>query len=75
MLEIINYSEKSIAVTGDTKRFKDILKIAGGRFNPRLKSPKNPEERFAGWIFSKVREQQLLDLLSGNGVKCELPTV
>lgn len=44
-MEIINYSEKAIAVVGgDTKQMKDHLKAMGGRFNPRLSCG-------AGWIF------------------------
>lgn len=46
---IIDYSEKAIAVTGDTKSIKDTLKNLGGRFNPRLTCG-------AGWIFSKSKE-------------------
>lgn len=33
-VEIIDYSEKAIAVIGDTKPIKDQLKELGGRFNP-----------------------------------------
>ena len=32
-----DYSEKSFAVYGETKKFKDILKNLGGRFNKNLK--------------------------------------
>lgn len=46
MLQLINYSEKAIAVTGDTRDHKDELKAAGGRFNAKLSCG-------AGWIFSK----------------------
>lgn len=35
-LEIVDYSEKAIAVFGDTKAIKDQLKELGGRFNPSL---------------------------------------
>ena len=35
-VEIIDYSEKAIAVIGDTKPIKDQLKELGGRFNSRL---------------------------------------
>lgn len=50
--QIINYSEKAIAVTGDTKAVKDLLKSMGGRFNARLSCG-------AGWIFSKKKETEL----------------
>ncbi len=35
-VEIIDYSEKAIAVFGDTKPLKEILRSLGGRFSPRL---------------------------------------
>lgn len=34
--EIVDYSEKVIAIFGDTKEIKDLLKAMGGKFNPRL---------------------------------------
>lgn len=46
--EIIDYTEKSIAVFGDTKSIKDDLKALGGRFNSRLNYN---GEKVAGWIF------------------------
>lgn len=56
--EIIDYSEKALAVTGETKPIADKLKALGGRFNPRLSCG-------AGWIFSKRKEDELRQLLSG----------
>ena len=47
--KIVNYSEKAIAVTGDTRSVRDKLKELGGRFNSRLSCG-------AGWIFSKKKE-------------------
>lgn len=47
-IEIIDYSEKSFAVVGDTKPIKDTLKKLGGCFNGRLTCG-------AGWIFSKTK--------------------
>lgn len=58
--KIIDYSEKSIAVVGDTKDIKDSLKKIGGVFNPRLSCG-------AGWIFSKKKMAELSELL-GSGV-------
>lgn len=58
MYEIIDYSEKAIAVCGDTKAFKDNLKSLGGRFNPRLTCG-------AGWVFPKSKREQLTALLNG----------
>lgn len=52
-IQIIQYSEKSIAVIGDTKPIKDKLKELGGSFNFRLTCG-------AGWIFpmSKINALQ-----------------
>jgi hypothetical protein len=51
-LELIDYSDKAIALIGDTKAIKEQLKALGGRFNPRLSCG-------AGWIFSKKKESEL----------------
>jgi hypothetical protein len=58
---IVNYSEKALAVFGDTRQVKDQLKALGGRFNPKLM---HNEKKQAGWIFSKVKENYLRDLLT-----------
>lgn len=47
-IKVVDYSEKAIAVVGDTKLIKEELKAAGGRFNAHLKCG-------AGWIFSKKK--------------------
>lgn len=51
-IQIVNYSEKAIAVIGDTRAIKDTLKTLGGRFNAHLTCG-------AGWIFSKSKEDAL----------------
>ena len=48
-LQVVDYSEKAVAVVGDTKQHVEKLKELGGRFNARLKCG-------AGWIFSKKKE-------------------
>ena len=60
-LEIVDYSEKAIAVFGETKAIKDELKKLGGKFNPSLKH--NGEKR-AGWIFSKKQADKVRALLA-----------
>lgn len=55
-IELIDYSEKAIALVGDTKAIKDKLKELGGRFNYRLKCG-------PGWIFSKKKTEDLKKLL------------
>ena len=51
-LQVVDYSEKAVAVIGDTKPHAGKLKELGGRFNARLKCG-------AGWIFSKKKEAAL----------------
>jgi hypothetical protein len=58
---VIDYSEKALAVFGDTQAIKEQLKALGGRFNPKLTYK---EEKRAGWVFSKVREQEVRNLLT-----------
>jgi hypothetical protein len=55
-IEIVDYSEKSFAVIGDTKAIKDTLKELGGRFNFRLSCG-------AGWIFSKTKLEDVKKVL------------
>ena len=57
--QIIDYSEKAIAVIGNTIKIKDSLKKLGGKFNSRLSCG-------PGWIFSKRVESKLRELLNGN---------
>lgn len=51
-IQVIDYSDKALAVIGDTRTIKDKLKELGGRFNPRLTCG-------PGWIFSKKQAEQL----------------
>ena len=53
---VVEYSEKAVAVFGDTKAIKDELKAMGGRFNSRLTMN---GKKLAGWIFPKSKEQRL----------------
>ena len=56
-IQLINYSEKAIAIIGDTRAIKDTLKTLGGRFNAHLTCG-------AGWIFPKAKESTLRNALS-----------
>lgn len=56
-VQIIDYSEKAIAIVGDTRAIKDTLKTLGGRFNSHLSCG-------AGWIFSKSKEATLREVLN-----------
>lgn len=60
-LEIVEYSEKAIAVFGDTKPIKDVLKGLNGLFRANLTY--NGERR-AGWIYSKKQEQKVKEALA-----------
>jgi hypothetical protein len=59
--EIVDYSEKALAVFGDTRAIKDELKALGGRFNPNLTHDGGKQ---AGWIFSKTKKDDLRNLLT-----------
>ena len=56
-LQIIDYSEKAIAIVGETRAIKETLKTLGGRFNSHLSCG-------AGWIFSKTKETTLREALN-----------
>lgn len=56
-VRIVDYSEKAIAVYGDTRQIKDELKELGGRFNPRLKDG-------PGWIFPKGKRDAVSFLVN-----------
>lgn len=58
-VEIIAYSDKAIAVIGDTTPIKDQLKKLGGKFNPRLSCG-------AGWIFSNKCIDKVNALIGGS---------
>ena len=57
-ISVESYNEKSFAVYGDTKRYKETLKAFGGKWNKNLKGRK-------GWIFSNKKRKQVDDWLSG----------
>ncbi|GHV15538.1 hypothetical protein FACS1894179_11210 [Bacteroidia bacterium] len=59
--EVVDYSEKAIALFGDTKPIKDLLSAMGGKFNPRLTHDGGKQ---AGWIFSKTKREELDTILN-----------
>jgi hypothetical protein len=59
-IQIVNYSEKSIAVLGDSKPIKDHLVAIGGKFNPSLTWK---EERVSGWIFVASKKEEVKKVL------------
>jgi hypothetical protein len=62
-MEVINYTDRSVAVFGNTKPYSDQLKQAGGRFNPSLKYGDDEETRRPGWIFPKTKENDIRKLV------------
>lgn len=60
-LELVDYSEKAIAVFGDTKAVKEQLYDLGGRFNHSLN---HNGEKEAGWIFSKKLTEKVKTFIS-----------
>ncbi len=59
-VSIINYSEKSIIVIGNTKPYLEYLKAIGGKFSKGFTvfGAKVP-----GWVFSKKKLQEVQDVL------------
>ena len=58
---IVDYTEKAIAVFGDTKVMKDHLASLGGKFNPSLRG--NNDDKKPGWIFPKTKRSEVQSLL------------
>jgi hypothetical protein len=60
---IVDYSEKSVAVFGETKAIKEQLAALGGRFNKYLTQN---GQKCAGWVFPKSKKPELQQLLNLN---------
>jgi hypothetical protein len=58
---IEDYSDKAIAIFGDTKSIKDKLLELKGKFNPSLRG--NGDEKRAGWIFPKTKKDEIKKML------------
>ena len=59
--KLVDYSDKAIALFGNTKPLKEKLKEIGGKFNPFLN---NEGEKMAGWIFPKSKMDELKTILN-----------
>jgi hypothetical protein len=69
IVNLINYSEKAIAIFGNTKDYKEAILAIGGKFNPSLKYE---EDRSPGWIFSKTNRAKVEKLVNDiNNGKCK----
>lgn len=60
-MQIIDYTEKSIVVVGDTLKIKDSLKLYGGKWNPNLKNKDGTV--FKGWIFPQTKKDLIQNLI------------
>ena len=59
-LEIMDYTDKSVVIYGNTKIWKENLKALGGRFNPNLKRTEGENTvRFSGWVYSRSKAELL----------------
>lgn len=58
---LVNYSDKAIALFGETKAIKDQIKAIGGRFNPYLN---NNGKKEAGWILPLNKIEQAKQLIN-----------
>ena len=69
-LYIVDYSEKAIAIFGDTKYYKNKLNEIQGKFNASLnfKNENGETEKKAGWIFPKVRKDMVKQVI--NDINC-----
>jgi hypothetical protein len=78
-INIVNYSEKSIAVLGETKPLREHLSAIGGKWNPSLT---HNGEKVAGWIFVTSKRDEVKKVLTSYSqgtlgdapVKKEYPT-
>lgn len=59
-VKMIDYSEKAVAVVGNTYEIKEDLKELGGKFNRFLTVD---GAKVAGWIFSKGKADEVADIL------------
>lgn len=62
---MLQYSEKCLALFGDTKPIKEELKKIGGRYNPNL-HPFTKDQSVPGWIFANKAKADLEALISNH---------
>jgi 4-hydroxy-3-methylbut-2-enyl diphosphate reductase IspH len=60
-VQLVQYSEKAIAVFGDTKPYINELKELGGKFNPALT---RDNEKCPGWIYPKKTQDAVQELVT-----------
>jgi hypothetical protein len=62
-LTISNYSERSVVVRGNTQKYKEDLKMLGGKYNSRLRDESSDTGRTPGWIFMKSKEEDIKNFI------------
>lgn len=62
-IEIVDYSEKALALFGDTYQIKDKLKELGAYYNKHLKYKTGLKP---GWVISKKKKEQVEQIINGN---------
>jgi hypothetical protein len=72
-IQLLDYTEKSIAVFGPTTPFKEYLANLGGKFNPGLTHPLT-KAREAGWIFTKTK-REVVQTFIDQSTQGQLPPV
>ncbi len=60
-VEVVDYSDKSFVLYGNTKPIKEQLKELGGRFNMNLRASNG--FTFAGWVFPITKKEVVLEAL------------
>ena len=55
-ITITNYTDLSVVVYGETRKYKEDLKKLGGKYNSNLKNG-------AGWVFPKTSEKNLKEFI------------
>lgn len=60
-IRVVDYTERSIAIVGDTKPIKDVLKKLGCRFNKFLRIEGTT---MAGWIASIEKREKIINTLN-----------
>tara|TARA_B100000989_G_scaffold233968_1_gene180806 strand:- start:117 stop:518 length:402 start_codon:yes stop_codon:yes gene_type:complete len=61
-ISIENYTAKSFVLLGNTKKYKDDIKLLGGKFNCNLKDNK------VGWIFPVEKKDQVEKWLKSDNI-------
>lgn len=59
-IQVVQYSDKCMAIFGDTRPIKEKLKAIGGKFNPYLT---HNGERTPGWILPTTKREQITNLI------------